>query len=60
MYKPVTRKDLLTVADRFGVGTAEKVLKLVGAAVKAWPDFAAGAHISSHERERVGGHHHIL
>ena len=50
-FTDITRQDLLTVADRFGVGTAEKVLKQVGAAVKAWPDFAAGAHISSYERE---------
>jgi serine/threonine-protein kinase HipA len=59
-FDGITRRDLLTVADRFGVGTAEKVLRQVGDAVRAWPDVAAGAGVSDRERERIGGHHRIL
>jgi len=31
------------LADRFGIGTAPKVLAAVGAAVAAWPDFGRQA-----------------
>jgi len=59
-FAGITRTDLLTVADRFGIGTAEKMLTQVGDAVKAWPDFATGAKVSPRERKRIGGHHRIL
>jgi len=59
-YNGITRKDFLTVADRFGIGTAGKVIKQVGCAVKAWADFASLADLSSRERERISGHHLIL
>ena len=59
-FSGITRGDLLALADRFGVGTAETVLHQVGAAVKAWPDFATDARVSPLEKERIGGHHRIL
>lgn len=59
-FTGITRKDLLTVADRFGIGTAAKVLKQVGDAVKEWPDFAMIANVSPKERDRISGHHRIL
>ena len=56
-FSEITRADLLAVADRFGIGSAPKVLKLVNEAVAAWPEFARAAKVSSAETKRVGGHH---
>jgi serine/threonine-protein kinase HipA len=55
-FAAISRDDLLAVADRFGVGTAPQVLKQVGAAVSAWPDFAGQAKVSESEVKRVGEH----
>ena len=59
-FTDITRDDLLTVADRFGIGTATKVLKQIGDAVKEWPDFATSANVSPKERDKISGHHRIL
>ncbi len=59
-FARVTRKDMLAVADRFGVGTAAKVLNQVAEAVRAWPDFAVAAHVSREEIKRINGHLHVL
>ena len=56
-FSGITRADLLAVADRFGIGSAPKVLKLVNEAVAAWPEFARAAKVSSTEAARVGSHH---
>lgn len=56
-FSGITRADLLVVADRFGIGSASKVLKLVSEAVAAWPEFAHAAKLSEAETLRVGGHH---
>jgi serine/threonine-protein kinase HipA len=42
-FSEISRADLLVLADRFGIGTAPKVLAAVGAAVAAWPDFGRQA-----------------
>lgn len=55
-FAGISRDDLLAVADRFGIGTAPHVLKQVGEAVKAWPDFAREAKVSKPEVTRVRGH----
>lgn len=59
-FTQVTRADMLTVADRFGVGTASKVIKQVCAAVSAWPDFAAQASVRTPEAERVRADHILV
>jgi serine/threonine-protein kinase HipA len=59
-FTGITRDDLMTVANRFSIGTAAKVLKQIGDAVKEWPDFAASANVSPKERDRISGHHRIL
>ena len=59
-FTGITRDDLLTVADRFAIGTGAKVLNEVRAAVEAWPDFAADAHVTSKECVRVRSHHQLL
>ncbi len=52
-FNNITRDDFLTVADRFGIGTAPQVLKQVGEAVSAWPDFAKKAKVSPAEIIRI-------
>ncbi len=59
-FSGITRNDLLTVADRFGIGTAPQVLKQVGEAVSAWPDFAAKAGVGPAESRRILEHHRVL
>lgn len=59
-FTGITRDDLLTVADRFSIGTAAKVLKQVGEAIKEWLDFATHANVSPIERDRIRTHHHVL
>ncbi len=59
-FTGISRDDLLAVADRFGIGTASKVIKQVGAAIQSWPDFAACAGVSAQEITRIQKHHRIL
>ena len=56
-FAGISRDDLMIVADRFGVGTATKVLTEVGAAIASWPDFAKRAKVSQSETARVKEHH---
>lgn len=56
-FSGITRADVLAVADRFGIGSAPKVLELVSEAVMAWPEFARAAKLSEAETRRVGEHH---
>ncbi len=55
-FADISRDDLMAVADRFGVGTAPRVLTQVGAAVSSWPDFARQANVSDPEVKRVRAH----
>ena len=59
-FSGISRNDLLAVADRFGIGTAPQVLKQVGEAVSAWPDFAATAGVGPAEIRRILEHHRVL
>lgn len=59
-FANITRSDFLMVADRFGIGTAPKVLKVVGEAVSAWPDFAREAGVKAIETDRISRHHFPL
>jgi len=58
-FADISRADMLTVVDRFGIGTAPKVLQQVSDAVAAWPDFAAQTAVSQHEVERIRAHHRL-
>ena len=53
----ITQADLLAVADRFGIGTASKVIKKVKESVAAWPDFAKQAGVNQEETNRIRDHH---
>ena len=59
-FAGITRTDLLTVADRFGIGTAPKVLKQIGEAVANWPYLAERVGVSFHEIARIRDHQRVL
>ena len=59
-FRDITREDMLLVADRFGIGTANGVMERVAEAIAAWPDFAREACVSSAECERIRMHHQVL
>ncbi len=52
-FTGISRADLLLVADRFGIGTAPKVLEQVANAVSAWPELAARAGVDAKAIERI-------
>ena len=58
-FADITHADVMTVAARFGIGTAPKILQQVADAVAAWPDFAAQSALNKHELERVRAHHRL-
>jgi len=59
-FTDIIRDDLLAVADRFGIGTAPRVLKEVNAAVKSWPLRAKQAKVSARETKRIQEQHRLL
>jgi serine/threonine-protein kinase HipA len=59
-FSEISRADLMAVANRFGIGTASKVLKQVQEAVAAWPDFARQAGVNSTVTHRILMHHYLL
>lgn len=59
-FEDIGRGDLLTLADRFQIGSASKILGEVREAVAAWPDFAAKAAVPSEASERIRMHHALL
>jgi serine/threonine-protein kinase HipA len=59
-FKDITRKDLLEVANRFGIGTASKVLKDIAQAIDHWPEVAEAAGVDDKEIEKIRSHHQIL
>jgi serine/threonine-protein kinase HipA len=52
-FKDISKKDLLEVADRFGVRRPESALSDVRAAVDSWPQFAKQANLGSADRDRI-------
>ncbi len=59
-FSDIGRDDLLKVADRFGIGTAPRVLKQVHAAVASWPAQAAQAGVSAGDVTRIRQQHRLL
>jgi serine/threonine-protein kinase HipA len=53
-FEGFQREDFLTEAERFGVGTAKRVLEQVRAAVKEWPQFAGEAGLSQVATHFIG------
>lgn len=59
-FKGITREDLLAVANRFGIGTAKKVIHEVGEAVSHWMEFARETGVDHNEASKIKSHHIIL
>jgi serine/threonine-protein kinase HipA len=55
-FTNISRADLMSVAEQFGIGTASKVLSSVGKAIASWPDFAREATVSPSETKRISDH----
>lgn len=56
-FAGISRDDLMVVADRFGIGTAAKVLTDVSEAAASWEEYAQRAKVSPSEIARVREHH---
>lgn len=52
-FRDIARADVMAVANRFGVGTAAKVIRQVESAVGEWPKLAAEAAVDPSEIERI-------
>jgi serine/threonine-protein kinase HipA len=59
-FNDIGRGDLLTLADRFEIGIASKLLAEVRDAVAAWPQFAATAQVSPAAIDRIRAHQLLL
>ncbi|WP_374682290.1 type II toxin-antitoxin system HipA family toxin, partial [Accumulibacter sp.] len=52
-FSGIGRADCLTVADRFGIGNAPRLIAEVAEAVARWPEFAARAKVGEAEMRRI-------
>jgi serine/threonine-protein kinase HipA len=59
-FNDIRREDLLSLADRFQIGTAGKVLAEVKEAVAAWPEFAVRAGLREPAIARIREHQVLL
>jgi serine/threonine-protein kinase HipA len=59
-FKAFTEDDMLRVADRFGIGTAKKVIAGVQESIAQWPVFAKQAALSKAATQEIGKQHILL
>jgi len=59
-FDQVRRDDLLTLADRFQIGAASRLLAEVRSAVSQWPEFGRRAELSTGPIDRIKDHHTLL
>ena len=59
-FADITRADLLQLAERFGIGTAPRILGQVAQAISAWPQWAEYAGLDEITMERVRRDHRPL
>lgn len=52
-FRDITREDLLEVANRFGIGTAPRVIDQVRSAIESWTQRAAEAGISEEQTKDI-------
>ena len=52
-FGAIARSDLLTAAERFNVDGAAAIIKDVGTAIRAWPEFASEAGLSEPATQEV-------
>lgn len=56
-FKDFNQKDLLAVADRFGIGEAQSIIKSVQSAIKDWPIFAGQAKLNKKVTDKIKQEH---
>jgi hypothetical protein len=56
-FMNITREDVLSVADRFAIGTAGKVVKQVEEAMEGWSELAHEAGVDPSEIVRIRNDH---
>ena len=56
-FSGITRDDVLAVAERFGIGTAPKIVNRVSEAINGWTRCADQAGLKSAETERIRQDH---
>lgn len=56
-FKDFTRLDLLALADRFGIGSANIVIDQVVSSIAKWKTFASEAGVSPSETNHISGLH---
>ncbi len=59
-FKDFVLADMLSVADRFGVGDAPAVIEKMRAVIKTWRSFAETAGVPKNEIDRIAGLHVLL
>jgi serine/threonine-protein kinase HipA len=59
-FSGIKRQDLLSLADRFQIGAATRILAQVNAAVSAWPDFARQAKVSENMTKTIRNHQLLM
>ncbi len=59
-FSEISKSDVLELAERFNIGTAEKLLAQVSETVSAWPDFAAKAKLASRQIKSIKADHRFL
>lgn len=52
-YKNITAKDIIEVADRFGVGEVKQLIKEIRESIQLWPRFAKESGLDKKEMERI-------
>ena len=56
-FDGILREDLLEVADRFGIGTAPRVIEGVRHAIDSWGQYADAAGVAPEQIERIAALH---
>lgn len=59
-FRDIKPADLFAVADRFGIGTAGKVIERVRQAIEQWRRYAREAGVSDSEADRIGQYHRAM
>ena len=59
-YKEFTLDDLLSVADRFGIGEASSIIEAFRKVIKHWPSFAKKAEVNQKQVDHIKRLHLLL
>lgn len=59
-FKDFVVADILTLADRFGIGEVHTIIEKVRDAVKQWPKFAKMVNLNTEQANMIGHYHELL